>query len=91
MFNQISKLSLLLVFAVAMMFTACEKENLEITDNFTIAEELAADNRGGDKGKRGGKKGGKCFELVYPVSIAFPDGTTAEVADRGRSRSIKGC
>ena len=86
MLNQISKLSLLVVFAIAMMFTACEKENLELTSNYTIGEEIAADSRGGgDKGKRGGK----CFSLVYPVSIAFADGTTVEVADRAAAKEAK--
>jgi len=40
-------------------------------------------NRGGKgDGRRGGKPGlGKCLDLVYPVTILFPDGTSVEVAD----------
>ena len=88
MLNQISKLSLLVVFAIAMMFTACEKENIELTDNFTIGEEIAADSRGGDRGNRGnrGNGGSACYSLVYPVSIAFADGTTVEVADKAAAK-----
>lgn len=35
------------------------------------------------RGHRGhGGRCGKCFTIVYPVSVAFPDGTTTEFEDR---------
>lgn len=33
-------------------------------------------------GKKDHNKGDRCFKLVFPVSIAFPDGTTTEFADK---------
>ncbi|MEO1517881.1 MAG: hypothetical protein AAFV95_22865 [Bacteroidota bacterium] len=39
----------------------------------------------GFKGCRG--KGHKCFELVFPISISFPDGTTVQAIDRGGLRT----
>lgn len=36
----------------------------------------------GGRGHHGHGKGDKCFKLVFPVSIAFPDETSVEVADR---------
>lgn len=90
MFNQISKFSFLFVFAIAMIFTACDKESISdlTTENFTIEEtEQNFANKGGDKGNRGSK--GKCFDVVFPVSIAFPEGTTAEVADATALKEAK--
>lgn len=29
-----------------------------------------------------GDRCGRCFEVVYPISVSFPDGTTAEAEDR---------
>ncbi len=42
--------------------------------------------RGSKKGKRGNKEC-SCFDIVFPISIAFPDGTSAEVADRAAFKS----
>ncbi len=30
----------------------------------------------------------KCFDIVFPITIAFPDGTTAEAADRQALRQL---
>ncbi len=39
------------------------------------------------RGRPGHGKGDFCFKLVFPLSIAFPDGTTMEVEDRRDLRS----
>jgi len=41
---------------------------------------------GPKKGKRGNKEC-SCFEIVFPLTISFPDGTTAEVNDRAEFKS----
>lgn len=42
-----------------------------------------AGNTFGNHGPQGhGQHGLSCFEIVFPITIAFPDGTTAEAADR---------
>ena len=43
----------------------------------------------GTHGPRGhGQHGLSCFEVVFPVTIAFPDGTTAEAADRQAANQL---
>lgn len=48
--------------------------------------DLRADCGGGSFGQHGhhghGQHGLSCFTINFPISIAFPDGTTQEVADR---------
>lgn len=89
MLNRIFKISTLVALALVFVMTSCQKENLEelTTENFT---EQAAE-RGGQKGKRGGKgkKGGKCFKPVFPITINFPDGTSATVADKDEAKAAK--
>lgn len=93
MLNHISKLSLFFVFAIAMIVTSCDKEGIdELTENFTADTELTSRNaEKGDRNNRGdkGNKGGKCFSLVYPISISYPDGTTAEAADKDALKEMK--
>ena len=44
---------------------------------------LACSGTFGNHGPNGhGQHGLSCFEIVFPVTIEFPDGTTAEAADR---------
>ena len=97
MLNQISKLSLLVVLAIAFVFTSCEKENVEeLTSNYTVDTESTTDldlamRGGGEKGSRGergnnGRRGGKCLQVVYPLTYNLPDGTVIEVADRAAAK-----
>jgi len=86
MLNRIFKFSTLIALALVFVLTSCDKENLDelTTENFT---EQAESRQQGPKGERGGKggkgeKGGKCFSTVFPITLSFPDGSTAEVADR---------
>ena len=91
MLNQISKLSLFFVLAIAMIVTSCEKEGIdELTENFTTDTEQTVENarakRGGQQGNRGGR-GNNCFSTVFPVTIAFADGTTAMVDDKEAAKA----
>ncbi len=84
MLNHISKLSLFFVFAIAMILTSCDKEGIdELTENFTTDTEVTTE------AARAGNGTGSCYDLVYPLSIAFPDGTTAEAADQGTLKEMK--
>jgi len=101
MLNHISKLSLIFVFAIAMIVTSCEKEGIdELTENFTPDTALAAtlvtaNARSGDQNQQAENRGnngnrrGSCFDLVYPLTIAFPDGTTAEATDQDALKELK--
>ena len=97
MLNQISKLSLLVVLAIAFVFTSCEKENMEelTTSNYTLNTEgdtdLAFAQRGGGENGPQGARGqrGTCFELVYPITISYPDGSTAMAADQDALKELK--
>lgn len=66
---------LMLLAVLAISFTSCNDENIELTDveNFT------------DRAVDGLQKGvvGKnfCLEFIFPISIEFVDGTTAEASD----------
>ena len=81
-YRLLGALSLLLLF-----FTACEQDSLttaetELTSTeLTTSIALRSDSTVYGLHRRGmlGRLG--CFDLVYPVGITFPDGTTAEVAD----------
>ncbi len=43
----------------------------------------------GKNGHRGHRKRGcSCFDLVFPLSIQFPDGTSAEAADRDELKTL---
>ena len=75
------------VALLLLVFTACQKDSLTSSEAAATSAELAASvelrsdstvygmHRRGMLGRLG------CFDLVYPVGIPFPDGTTAEVAD----------
>lgn len=53
------------------------------TDDELRALRGACTGRFGQHGPRGhGQHGLSCFEIVFPVTIAFPDGTTGAAADR---------
>lgn len=88
MLNRIFKFTTLAALAFVFVMTSCQKENLEelTTENFTAQAE-----RGGQKGERGpkGKKGSKCFTPVFPITINFPDGSSATVADKDEAKAAK--
>ncbi|AEE50604.1 hypothetical protein [Haliscomenobacter hydrossis] len=69
-------------FILAMIgLASCDKSSLDVTseDYFTLG---AMDSLHRD----GGCGRGSCFEFVYPISIKFADGTTAEVTSNENMR-----
>lgn len=89
MLNRIFKISTLFAFALVFVMTSCQKENLDelTTENFT---QQAESREGGQKGMKGkGKRSGKCFTPVFPITINFPDGSSAEVADTEAAKAAK--
>ena len=68
-------------FLLVLHCTACDKEEVTAVSAETATVELRSDttvygmHRAGGLGRLG------CFDLVYPIGISFPDGTTAEVDD----------
>lgn len=78
MLNRILKISTVFVLAIfATLFTSCDKESVlsdESVQNF-VNESVEAVERSGSVGRAG------CYEFVFPVSIAFPDGSTTAVED----------
>jgi len=89
MLNRIFKISTLFAFALVFVMTSCQKENLDdlTTENFT---QQAENREGGQKGMKGkGMRGGKCFTPVFPITINFPDGSSAEVADKAAAKAAK--
>jgi len=52
-------------------------------------DELKELKRSCKKDRKGkGKCSDPCFEIVYPLTISFPDGTTAEAADRPELKTL---
>ena len=81
MMKVLLKSSLLLALVTSLVFVSCEQESLETSadlvsvDNYVEASVVSLQDSA-QCGRHG------CFELVFPLSIEFPDGTTAEVNDR---------
>ncbi len=63
---------------------SAQGETISITDRDALKELKKACRKDfyGRRGHHGHGKGDRCFKLVFPLSIVFPDRTTAEVADR---------
>ena len=70
--NKALKFFLLPLFALISIFVACNK-----TDTATIED--AVDEALFSLQERGGMGRYGCYELVFPVSITLPDGTSVEV------------
>lgn len=84
MLNRILKISTVFALAIfATLLTSCDKETVlsdELVQNF-VNESVEAVERSGNVGRTG------CFEFVFPISITFPDGSTASVEDYETLRS----
>lgn len=65
-----------LFLAAGLIFASCSKEEWTVTDNF-VNETY--------KEMRNGQLGGhhRCYRAIFPLTIVFPDESTAEVANRG--------
>ena len=63
-----------------------EDGDLITVENEAELRQLRADCAGATFGNHGpqghGQHGLSCFEIVFPLTVEFPDGTTAEAADR---------
>ncbi len=78
MLAKILNSKLLIALTIFAFFSACEKNDLvdQQADLLGLSElELRDGNTYGTTGN------GQCAELVFPVTVDFPDGTSAEAAD----------
>jgi hypothetical protein len=77
MTKQNLNISKVIAFAMAAFLTSCDKSTLSTLDGvFDYTDEaMFTLQESGSIGKQG------CFELVFPITIEFPDETTAEVND----------
>jgi hypothetical protein len=87
------KLGSLMAIMGGLFFTSCEQMDADIalSEDFNPTEKLAfgvaghegAGPKGQGKGEKGGPIGfGKCFDIVFPVTVIYPDKTTKEVASK---------
>lgn len=76
--THLKSLGLLSLFVFSLLFVSRNKEETVtddvIVENF-VAESVYAMQRDGNCGKFG------CFEFVFPITINFPDGSSASVDD----------
>ncbi|NJL76208.1 MAG: hypothetical protein HC892_15520 [Saprospiraceae bacterium] len=73
------KWSFSVVVLLALLIAACQQEDL----NFNFNNSRNHDNfQNGFGGDYYGRHHEPCFELVFPVMLNFPDGTSVEVADQ---------
>ena len=82
MFSRILKLNGICFLLLALLTISCEKDNIVDTDN---PDETVLSFRDDDPDS---PHRPNCFDIVFPVTIAFPDGTTAEAADAQSLRQI---
>ncbi len=93
MLNQWLKLGSLMAISGALLFTSCEQMDADIalSEDFNPTEKLAfgvaghegAGPMGHGRSEKGGPRGfGKCFEIVFPVTVIYPDKSTKEVASK---------
>ena len=92
MLSRILKFNALFLLALSFVFFSCEKDSLTTTENLVNeSEELLAfhgyDNDHGQRGPRH-RFNDRCFDLNYPVTIAYPDGNTAEASDMAALRDL---
>lgn len=80
--KNILKLQVIFLAVVGLFLASCQtEEGFTITENF-VNLEVQSMERGGDMGFRG------CFAIIYPVTVEFPDGTTAEANDKQELRTL---
>ncbi len=71
--NSKLKISLLACFSCLLIMTSCTNDDVNISEFVDESMFLV------ESETRSGKLG--CYELVYPVTVTFPDGTDQEVND----------
>lgn len=75
--NKLLQFSFLLALGAITLFTSCEKEDLNVTEDveFYVNSSVFDLEERGNCGRFG------CYEFVFPLSIQFPDSSTVEVED----------
>lgn len=76
---------LLIALTIFAFFSACEKNNL-VDQQADLLNQSALELRDGNS--YGGAEGARCAELVFPVTVDFPDGTSTEAADHDALRTL---
>lgn len=64
-----------MLFAIV-LFTACQKEDLVVSENYTPEDSVAMDVQG-HEGLRDSSD--RCFELIFPITLVYPNGTTKSI------------
>ena len=83
MLKNLFKVSLILPVALLVFLSSCNKEdvlNSESVDDY-VDEVIFRMEEGGNMGRFG------CFELIFPITMVFPDGTESEISDYESLRS----
>ena len=90
MIRQNLMLVLFMAFGLMTLLISCEKDQINELDSFDYMEEMGLRVPGEENGedRLGGKNRPHCFDLVFPVTIAFPDETTEVAADAQALRDI---
>jgi hypothetical protein len=75
--NKLIKFTWMLALASFTLFTSCEKEELNVTEDveFFVNSSVFDLEERGNCGQFG------CYEFIFPISIQFPDSSISEVAD----------
>jgi uncharacterized protein YeaC (DUF1315 family) len=87
MLNQAIKLSSILFLFATLLFTSCAKDE-SLSENFTSDNSEEFGDKRGNRGDRGGDFRNSCFELVYPITMTMPDGTTITGDDKEALRDL---
>jgi hypothetical protein len=76
MFVRLTKISSLLALFALLVFNACQKEDIVLSeDNFTFGNPLYANV----DPQHGPRPGGDCFDLVFPVKVVKANGDTVQL------------
>ena len=77
----LKNLILILGAFIALFLSSCTVEETQTTDQFVdeTIENFEIETRSGATG---------CFDLVYPISIIFPDSTIVEVASSDEKKEL---
>lgn len=76
------------VFPISVINEDGELITVNNEDELRDLRDACAGTFGNHDPKGHGQHGLKCFDLVFPVTIQFPDSTTAEAADRKAMRDL---
>lgn len=80
--NRMFKFSALIALIAMLGFSSCEQQEELIIEDFGPTTDTILFNGRGPQSPGLLRPGDRCFELVFPVTLEFPNGTTEEVADK---------